>query len=58
MDGLTAETSAVWKVRVVESLVYPHPLGFNVIPQVEHFLDNGYSHEEYKIIHETKKNHA
>ena len=55
MDGLIAETAAVLEDRLIEPLVYPHRIGFNVIPQVENFLDNGYSHEENKIIHETKK---
>lgn len=32
-----------------------YPLAFNLLPQIDVFEDNGYSHEEWKMIHETKK---
>jgi aspartate-semialdehyde dehydrogenase len=35
--------------------VYPHPIAFNVIPQVDDFLDNGYCREEMKLVWETRK---
>ncbi len=31
------------------------PIAFNVIPQIDAFLDNGYTKEEMKMINETKK---
>ena len=31
------------------------PIAFNVIPQIDVFLDNGYTKEEMKMINETKK---
>ena len=34
---------------------YPHQIAFNVLPQVEHFLDNGYTNEEWKMLRETRK---
>jgi aspartate-semialdehyde dehydrogenase len=34
---------------------YPHPIAFNVIPQVAGFLESGYTGEEWKIIHESRK---
>lgn len=34
---------------------FPHVIAYNVIPHVDIFLDDGYTKEEYKIIHETKK---
>lgn len=35
--------------------VYPHRIAFNVLPQVEHFLENGYTNEERKMVEETRK---
>ncbi|MCZ6891230.1 MAG: aspartate-semialdehyde dehydrogenase [Chloroflexi bacterium] len=35
--------------------VYPHRIAFNVLPQVEHFLENGYTNEERKMAEETRK---
>ncbi len=34
---------------------YPHPIDMNVIPQIDVFLDNGYTKEEMKMILETQK---
>lgn len=35
--------------------IYPHPIAYNVLPQIDVFMDNGYTKEEMKMIHETKK---
>ncbi len=34
---------------------FPHRIAFNVLPQVDVFLDDGSSKEEYKMVEETKK---
>jgi aspartate-semialdehyde dehydrogenase len=34
---------------------FPHQIAFNVLPHVDIFFDDGYTKEEYKMIHETKK---
>lgn len=34
---------------------YPHPIQNNVIPQIDCFLENGYTKEEMKMIQETQK---
>jgi aspartate-semialdehyde dehydrogenase len=34
---------------------YHHPIRRNVIPQCDVFLDNGYTKEEMKLVHETRK---
>lgn len=34
---------------------FPHRIAFNVLPQVDIFFDDGYSREEHKMMHETKK---
>ena len=41
--------------RVAENHAYPHQIDKNVIPQVDVFLDNGYSKEEMKMHNETRK---
>ena len=35
--------------------VYPHPIAFNCIPQVDDFLEDGVTREERKLVHETRK---
>jgi len=34
---------------------YPYPIDLNVIPQIDVFMDNGYTKEEMKMIQETNK---
>lgn len=35
--------------------VYPHPIAFNVLPQVDSFLPDGYTKEEMKMQHESRR---
>jgi aspartate-semialdehyde dehydrogenase len=35
--------------------VYPHPIAFNVLPQIDSFDETGYTGEERKVIAETRK---
>lgn len=35
--------------------VFPHPIAFNLIPQVDAFEASGYTREEMKLVHETRK---
>ncbi len=35
--------------------VYPHPIAFNVLPQVDSFLPDGYTKEEMKMQHEGRR---
>ena len=35
--------------------VYPHQIAFNALPQVDVFLDNGYTKEEWKVVTESRK---
>ncbi len=41
--------------RRPEANVYPHPIGFNALPEIDVFLDDGYSKEEWKVIVESRK---
>lgn len=40
------------KVTPVE---FPHPIAFNLIPQIDVFLENAYTKEEVKMVNETRK---
>ncbi len=35
--------------------VYAHAIAFNVIPEIDVFLDNGYTREEWKVVTESRK---
>jgi aspartate-semialdehyde dehydrogenase len=35
--------------------VYPHPIAFNALPEIDTFLPNGYTREEWKVVQETRK---
>jgi len=35
--------------------VYAHPIAFNALPQIDTFLDNGYTKEEWKVVSESRK---
>lgn len=35
--------------------VYPHPIAFNAVPEIDVFLENGYTKEEWKVVTENRK---
>jgi aspartate-semialdehyde dehydrogenase len=35
--------------------VYPHPIAFNALPEIDSFLDSGYTKEEWKVVSESRK---
>ena len=39
----------------LEASVYPHQIALNALPQVDVFLDNGYTKEEWKVVTESRK---
>ncbi len=41
--------------QVPEAMVYPHPIFANCLPHCDVFLDNDYTKEEMKLVHETRK---
>jgi aspartate-semialdehyde dehydrogenase len=40
---------------IMGEMAYPHPIDLNIIPQGGFFLENGYTSEEVKLEHETRK---
>ncbi len=55
MDELAKQTAALLNGRPVEAEVYPKQIAFNVLPQIDVFMDNGYTKEEMKMVWETQK---
>jgi aspartate-semialdehyde dehydrogenase len=51
------EKTGAWDDARVSTLpkVYPYQIAFNVLPQVDSFLDNGYTKEEMKMENEGRK---
>lgn len=39
----------------VEVKILPKRIAFNVVPQIDQFIDNGYTKEEMKMVNETRK---
>jgi aspartate-semialdehyde dehydrogenase len=36
-------------------IAFDHPIAFNVIPHIDDFEENGYTKEEMKVVHETRR---
>ncbi len=52
---LRESTIAANKNEKYENKVFKRPIAYNVIPQIDVFCENGYTKEEMKVVHETKK---
>jgi aspartate-semialdehyde dehydrogenase len=52
---LANQTAALLNMKPVECEVYPKQIAFNVLPQIDVFMDNGYTKEEMKMVWETRK---
>jgi len=52
---LTEQARAVLDGKNVSPHVYPHQIAFNLLPEIDVFLDNGYTREEWKMVQETRK---
>ena len=55
MDELFAQTRAVFVSDAVETKKFPKRIAFNVIPQIDVFMEDGSTKEEWKMMVETKK---
>ena len=55
MDELFAQTRAVYVTDPIEPKKFPKRIAFNVIPQIDVFMDDGFTREEWKLVAETKK---
>jgi aspartate-semialdehyde dehydrogenase len=55
MEELEDQTKSLLNFKEPKIKVYPHQIAFNCLPQIDVFVDNGYTKEEMKMINETKK---
>ena len=55
IEELASQTAALLNGREIECNVYPKQIAFNVLPQIDVFMENGYTKEEMKMSWETKK---
>jgi aspartate-semialdehyde dehydrogenase len=55
VDELHQQTVDLISMKEVQKEVFPHQIAFNLIPQIDVFLENGYTKEEMKMTNETKK---
>jgi aspartate-semialdehyde dehydrogenase len=55
MDELFRQTRAVFVADPIESENFTKQIAFNVIPQIDVFLDSGVTKEEWKMMVETQK---
>jgi aspartate-semialdehyde dehydrogenase len=55
MDELFEQTKAVYTVGEIETKKFPKRIAFNLIPQIDVFMEDGYTKEEWKMVAETKK---
>lgn len=55
MDELFNQTKGIYMNQSPELNVYPKQIAFNVIPQIDKFMDDGMTKEEWKMVVETKK---
>jgi len=55
VEELTEQTKQVLAGETTVPHVYPHQIAFNILPEIDVFLDNDYTKEEWKMVEETRK---
>ncbi|MDX1711090.1 MAG: aspartate-semialdehyde dehydrogenase [Rhodovibrionaceae bacterium] len=55
MDELFEQTRGIYMNEPVRPDAFPKQIAFNVIPQIDVFMDDGSTKEEWKMVVETKK---
>ena len=55
MEELTTQSKLILEGHSAVPHVYPHQIAFNLLPEIDVFLDNGYTKEEWKMVEETRK---
>jgi aspartate-semialdehyde dehydrogenase len=55
MDELFAQTRSIFVSDPLESKKFPKRIAFNLIPQIDLFMEDGFTKEEWKMVAETKK---
>ena len=55
LKELTAQAKRVLEGRRVCPHMYSHQIAFNVLPEIDVFLDNGQTKQEWRIVEETRR---
>jgi len=55
VEELRAQTRAVLDGAEYPPQVFPYQIAFNLIPHIDVFMELGYTREEWKMVHETRK---
>lgn len=55
IEELKTQTRQVLDGQTAIPHVYPHQIAFNMLPEIDVFMDNGYTKEEMKMVEETRK---
>lgn len=55
LEELGKQTAQLLNFQDVEKSKFPVQIAFNLIPQIDVFMDNGYTKEEMKMVWETQK---
>ncbi len=55
VEELIVQSKQVLEGQAIIPHVYPHQIAFNALPEIDVFLDDGYTKEEQKMVEETKK---
>ncbi len=55
INELWEQSGAFLAKKKIKPVEFAHQIAFNLIPQIDIFLDNKYTKEEMKMVHETRK---
>ncbi len=55
IEEVVSQTASLLNGKPITAEVYPKQIAFNVLPQIDVFMDNGYTKEEMKMVWETQK---
>jgi aspartate-semialdehyde dehydrogenase len=55
VEELTTQTKQLLNGQDTTPHVYPHQIAFNALPEIDVFMDNDYTKEEWKMVEETRK---
>lgn len=55
MEELSGQVRSLFNMQSPTVKALPHQIAFNCLPQIDSFLDNGYTKEEMKMVNETRK---
>ncbi len=55
IDELRDQVEALGRSEAAKAVGMPHPIAFNCLPQIDEFLEEGDTKEEWKMVEETRK---